>query len=149
MKKTAAFTLIEILITTAIIMVISSLGLAAYNDFNNRQTLDGVASQIKNDLRQTRGWAMNGRKTDDCDGDLTGYRVNFNPTASTYSAYMVCTNNTILVNTFSYDEAVNLDYDGNFTFAVLNGAIGQAVSMNLSLGARQGELIISANGEIN
>jgi type II secretory pathway pseudopilin PulG len=150
MKRTVGFTLIEILVTTTIIMLISSLGLAAYNDFNNRQTLDGVASQIKNDLRQIRGWAMNGKKSSGCNGDLIGYQVTFDPNAHTYRVALLCPN-PITINTFSYDTRITLSGDPTnvFVFAALDGSTNEEVTINLSLGARQGELTINSNGEIN
>ena len=145
------FTLIELLVASAIIIILAGGGLAAYLDFNNRQILDTTADELKNNLRQARGWAMAGRKMADCNGNLVGYQVQFDTTNSQYKISIICPN-TVWVTTFSYNSKVNLSLGRNpFVFQVLTGETGvkNAFNITLSLGSRSKRLEIKSNGEIN
>jgi len=148
MRKTAGLTLVEILVTSAIIMTIAGFSLAAYSDFNNRQILNSTTDELKNNLRQARGWAMAGRKTAGCIGDLLGYRFSFIG-ADQYSVEVVC-DDTIVVNNFSYDDKVSIDPEqDSFTFQALTGETGHQFEIRLVLGARSRSLNINSNGEVN
>jgi len=148
MRKTAGLTLVEILVTSAIIMTIAGFSLAAYSDFNNRQILNSTTDELKNNLRQARGWAMAGRKTAGCIGDLLGYRFSFIG-ADQYSVEVVC-DDTIVVNNFSYDDKVSIDPEqDSFTFQALTGETGHQFEIRLVLGARSRSLNINFNGEVN
>lgn len=149
MKKITGLTLIEILVTSTIIMTISGLGLAAYNDFNNRQILNATADELKNNLRQARGWAMAGRKPSECIGNLSGYQVSFLPDFHQYQVKAFCPNE-VSVHTFSYSDKVTINPDlSSFLFQALTGETGQTIIINLLLGSRTRQLNININGEIN
>lgn len=150
MKKTIGFTLIEILVTSAIIALLAGVGLAAYLDFNDRQILDTTANELKNNLRQARGWAMAGRKMGNCTGDLIGYQVSF-LSGFQYQVKALCPNE-VLVNTFSYSNKVTINpSSSSFLFQALTGETDQiqTININLSLGSRTKQLTIGTNGEIN
>lgn len=148
MKKITGLTLIEILVTSTIIMTIFGLGLAAYNDFNNRQTLNATADELKNNLRQARGWAMAGRKPSECTGNLSGYQVSFLPDFQ-YQVKAFCPNE-VSVRVFSYSDKVTINPNpSSFLFQALTGQTGQAITIDLSLGSRTRQLNINTNGEIN
>ncbi|KUK79543.1 MAG: hypothetical protein XD95_0308 [Microgenomates bacterium 39_7] len=157
MKKAPGLTLIEILVTSAIIMTVSGLGLAAYNNFNNRQILNATADELKNNLRQARGWAMAGRKFSYCneneDDRLVNYQISFFPDDHKYGIALTCLsnpNNPILINSFSYDGKVTINSDQSpIVFSPLTGETGQVITINLSLGSRSRQLNINTNGEIN
>jgi len=149
MKKTIGLTLVEILVTSAIVMTISGLGLAAYNDFNNRQILNATADELKNNLRQVRGWAMAGRKMTGCTDTLSGYQISFSPGDCQYQVAVLCPNE-IAVNTFSYSDKVTISYDHqSFVFQALTGETGDQIQIDLVLGTRSKSLNINTNGEIN
>jgi Tfp pilus assembly protein FimT len=148
MKKTIGLTLVEILVTSAIVMTISGLGLAAYNDFNNRQILNATADELKNNLRQVRGWAMAGRKMTGCTDTLSGYQISFSPDDYQYQVAVLCPNE-IAVNTFSYSDKVTISYDQSFVFQALTGETGDQIQIDLVLGTRSKSLNINTNGEIN
>jgi len=148
MRKTTGLTLVEILVTSAIIMTIAGFSLAAYTDFNNRQILNSTADELKNNLRQARGWAMAGRKAAGCTGDLSGYRVSFLPNFQ-YRTEAVCPG-TVLINTFSYSDKVGIvSEQDSFTFQALTGETGHQFEIRLVLGARSRSLNINSNGEVN
>ncbi len=155
MKKTAGLTLIEILVTSAIIMTVSGLGLAAYINFNNRQVLNATTDELKNNLRQARGWAMAGRKFGYCDEDdrLANYQISFSPDDYEYEIALTCLeslDNSISINSFSYDGKVTINSDQSpVVFSPLTGETGQTITIDLSLGSRTRQLNINTNGEIN
>ena len=147
MKKTAGLTLIELLVSSAIIALVAGSGLAAYIDFNNRQILNTAADELKNNLRQARGFAMAGRKIAGCNGDLVGYQFSFLP-GKQYQVDMICSD-IVIVNTFSYNEKVIIPSKNPFTFQALTGATEEnKFSILLSLGTKVKLLTVDANGEI-
>lgn len=148
MRKTVGLTLVEILVSLAIIMTIAGLSLAAYTDFNNRQILNSTADELKNNLRQARGWAMAGWKQSDCTGTLSGYKISFNPDDYQYQVAVLCPNE-IAVNTFSYSDKVTINYDQSFVFQALTGETGDQIQIDLVLGTRSKSLNINSNGEVN
>ncbi|MDD3679641.1 MAG: hypothetical protein PHX72_02210 [Candidatus Shapirobacteria bacterium] len=149
MRKFIGLTLIEILVSSAVIMVVSGLGLAAYNNFNNRQLLDTTTNELRNNLRQVRGWAMAGKKADDCAGGLEGYQFSFGSVSGEYRAYMVCPG-PVIVGTFFYDGRVAINSPSStIFFQALTGETGENINISLSLGSRTRQLNIETNGEIN
>lgn len=62
--KHSGFTLIELIIALSIIGLLSTLGLAYYQDFNRRQIVVQVAKDLKNNLRLAQSKALTGEK--DC-----------------------------------------------------------------------------------
>mgnify|MGYP001580777686 CR=1 FL=1 len=75
---TRGFTFIELLVVIAITILLSSLGLAAYNQFNNRQIVKRNGAAITDLLRLAQIKALTGEKpsTGACSSEtLWGYRV--------------------------------------------------------------------------
>ncbi len=161
MKRSFGFTLIEILVSSAIIVLLAGGGLAAYLDFNNRQILDTTASELKNNLRQARGWAMAGKKFSYCgdsDDRLANYKVSFYPSGHRYEVTLTCLKNlgvpvleSSLVSSFSYDEKVTISPERSpFIFLPLTGETDvSSFNITLSLGSRSRVLTVNTNGEIN
>jgi prepilin-type N-terminal cleavage/methylation domain-containing protein len=58
----SGITLIELLLVIAMIGIITAYGLSSYNEFNKRQTVKGVAQNLKNDLRSAENKALTGEK---------------------------------------------------------------------------------------
>jgi len=145
------FTLIELLVTTSIILLLAGFGLASWQAFNEQQTLDAAAQDLKNNLRQARGWAMSVRKVA-CESKISaGYEVDFN-NVDGYRIREKCDN---AINgewqTFSYPGGVFDDYNGSFVFLPLTGATtltADSVTVTLSLGGRTRAVLIRKNGEI-
>lgn len=90
LKNDLGFTLIEILIVVAIIGVLTTVGIASYNNFNERRIIEKAASDLKLYIRLAASKAMNNEKDcsvcggadDNCttnDGDLSldGWYIDF------------------------------------------------------------------------
>jgi len=150
-KYQPAFTLIELLVTTSIILLLAGFGLASWQTFNQQQTLDAAAQDLKNNLRLARSWAMAVKKVACVGTKITaGYEVDFN-IANGYRFREKCadTSNGAWQN-FFYPEGVADDYNGNFVFAPLTGAtnLSADITIILNLGTRSKTVTIRKNGEI-
>lgn len=69
----AGFTFVETLVVATIAIVIFSLGLTKYNEFNRRQIVLQAAEAMESDLRLAQNKAFAGEKN--CDGPLLGQKV--------------------------------------------------------------------------
>lgn len=54
MNRQHGFTLVEVLLSVAIISVLAGLSLPVYQSFNNRNELDIIAQSLANDLRRAQ-----------------------------------------------------------------------------------------------
>ena len=152
-KYKPAFTLIELLVTTSIIMLIAGFGLASWRTFNQQQTLDAAAQDLKNNLRLARSWAMTVKKVD-CVGTSGGYKVDFSGDTGDNADYGIkemCGDSEVgNWQNFSYPEDVADDYDGSFVFAPLKGTKNPPgdIEITLRLSGREKKVYIKTNGEI-
>src|SRR3990167_8527736 len=102
------FSLIELLVVVAIIGILSSGAIAAYNNFNKAQVVRRAALNLKSDLRESQNRATSGVKHADCradgiispppdntdDYDLKGHYVGFDTAVGSETKYdraQICT----------------------------------------------------------
>ncbi len=64
-RNCSGFTFVELLVVLAIIGLITTIGIASYNSFNEQRVLDKTAYELKNQLRLARSRAISGEK--DCE----------------------------------------------------------------------------------
>jgi len=147
MKIKPGFTLIELLVTSAIIMILAGAGLAAYNNFNDKQTLDAAAMELKNNLRMARSWAMVVKKS--CDETADGYQVSFK--ASNYSIQEKCGGSLRGSPQISYyPSGVTGSVPSSFIFKPLTGETGVddiTIALTLKL-LEPKKVTIKTNGKI-
>ena len=86
--RQAGFTLIEILVSVTLLLLMSGLLVAGYNNFNDTQAVKQAATSVKSNLRAIRTDASFGKKPDGCE-TLVGYTIEF-PDESTYQAVALC-----------------------------------------------------------
>jgi type II secretory pathway pseudopilin PulG len=117
-----SFTLIELLITTAIIFVFSGLSLAYYNNFTQQQTLKKEAQKLVNIFELAKKKASAGDLSGlTCDGGFNGYQVNV--TNSSYSLLLRCGGTSVSPAVFSYSFPNNISItsgSGDYYFRELN-----------------------------
>lgn len=82
------FTIIELIVSVVIILLMTGLLIAGYNQFNSNQVVIQAASSFTNNLRAVRTNARSGLKPSGCD-TLIAYQVTFS-TDSTYSSQAIC-----------------------------------------------------------
>lgn len=73
-----AFTLIEVIIVTAIILLFSGLLLAQYNNFTQQQNLRAEAQKLVNILELARKKTLSKETIPSCGGAFNGYKLTIN-----------------------------------------------------------------------
>lgn len=143
------FTLIELLVSASIILLLTGMGVAAYNRFNESQTLKQEAEDLRNNLRLAQAKALSQEKPASCTGSLAGYEVSF-PNNTEYQILARC-GNTISLAQVKLKGGVRKT-SGNFS--VLFKLLGQGVDISggnsviLTLGSNSQTVTVLAGGEI-
>lgn len=130
-SQSHGFTLIEIIVSVAILLVLSALFIANYNGFIGSQTVRRAASDLVTNLQAARTSASAGVKPEGCD-TLVGYVVNF-PTNGSYTTQALCNVGTVGdVTTYKLPTSVTFSPTPQaITFYALNK--GASVDQTISL----------------
>lgn len=149
------YTLIELLVIFTIIGILSTVGIASYNGFNQRQTLKQAALNLKNDLRVAQNKAMAGEKLT-CSA-LNGYQVSFtNPNlpADPLSHYQLeagCSDGTTFVISSTVDFPKGVTFNPLPTplmFKVLGLGVVSEQTICVSGFGQWYKLVVTSSGEI-
>jgi prepilin-type N-terminal cleavage/methylation domain-containing protein len=86
------YTFIELLVAISIMGIISTVGIASFVNYNDKQVMEGTASDVANFYILARQRAISQVKPDQCSttDSLSGYRVVLNTSTSTYQLSVVC-----------------------------------------------------------
>lgn len=142
------FTLIELLVSITIVTILSSIGLAAFSQFNRRQVVISAARTFSSDLRLAQNKADNNEKPTGCGGNLLGYRVNV--TAGGYAITAHCTSNFVPIKSVTFPSPV--EKINGFTeveFRTLRGSVIGGGSIILSAYNFNKTITINWGGEIS
>jgi prepilin-type N-terminal cleavage/methylation domain-containing protein len=101
------YTIVEILISMAIIGTIFTLGYVGFRDFSRRQILSAAQSMIIDDLHLAREQAIAGKKPADCTGSLNGY--SFQVLTDGYEVVADCSISDAAIKQVSLSEGLTLD----------------------------------------
>ena len=104
----AGFTFIELLVSVGILGIISTIGVASYNNFNDQRVVEKAAEELKTNLRLVQSKAMNNEKdTTICSASsLLGWYANL----ANQTYYGQCDTNSFGTNTL---VDLDLNDDGN------------------------------------
>lgn len=92
------FTLIEIVVVLAVLMVIASTSFVGFNRYNQTQRLNSATEDLRNNLNEARSNSLSGFIFQCTSSQsLYGYKMNVD-SATSYSIYVICQDNTTLVN---------------------------------------------------
>lgn len=142
------FTLIELLLAVSFIGILTAIGLASYNNYNQTQILKQAASDLKSNLRLAQNRAIAGEKPTGC-GVLDGYQVSF--TAANYTVQALCSGSPLgTVSTFNLPAGVSLTSPPSpVLFKVLGlGTNIPSFTITLSGFGKTESVIITPTGEI-
>lgn len=116
------FTLIEIIVSVALLLLLSGLFIANYNGFSTAQTVRQSTSNLIMNLQAVRTSASAGVKPTGCD-TLVGYIVNFSSDAVTYTAQASCLVGDVgEIKTYTLPTGVKFaSVPDTITFYALNG----------------------------
>lgn len=171
MQKILGFSLIEVLVSTLIILTLSGIGIASFNNFSQDQAIKQAAADLKNNLRLAQNKAITGEKlcgpeacggtNSICDGEeeelsLSGWEVGFTlgseDIPSSYEIYGVCGDNHFSRQTFSLPRKIYIGYisssDNKVRFKAFPGGVQNSVDICLGGYGRRYKLSISLSGEI-
>jgi len=135
-SESNGFTLIELIVVISIIILISGLTLAYYNNFTEQQKLDGETNKIVSIIELAKRMAfVSDLQNIDCQG-FSGYTVSF--AASSYSMKLVCTPvcvETRCSRTFALSSSnFTLTSDSpTLTFKPMYSGIEPATGINITL----------------
>lgn len=142
------FTLIELLVVAAIIGVLTSIGVASYNNFNERRIVEKVAEELKTNLRLAQSKAMNNEKdTSFCGGDvLDGWYVEYIDSSS-YKLYGQCGGSEFGTQTITLENA---RFDNNFGIIQFKplGGIDLSCERVISINSGLETVTINPSGDI-
>jgi prepilin-type N-terminal cleavage/methylation domain-containing protein len=140
-------TLIELMVVMAIIALLSGGSLAAYNSFNQTQTLKAAAEDLKNNLRLAQGKALSQEKPGGC-SILDGYQVEIS--SSAYLIRPLC--GTLPFGTgraFSLPAGITLSTTASpLVFRILGGGATDAVITISGFGKPPLTVTVTKTGEI-
>lgn len=167
--KLLGFTLIELIVTTTIIIILTTIGISSYNNMNETQTLRDAASDLKNNLRMTQNKVAAGEKIcgsgvnacgganetcgdEDAEIPLSGWRIEFN--VNSYRIYGICGSNEFNSKTYSVlgNPKVTISYPlatETLTFKAFPTTVVNAGNICLSGFNKYYKITVSKSGEIN
>jgi Tfp pilus assembly protein FimT len=145
---TRGFTLIEMLVATAISMFLVGGGIAGYIQFNDRQTVVAGGKQLHSLLRTAQKKAMVGDKPVGCDV-LHGYQVRTTNNSGQLTVYADCNNQDYLVITENMPGSVTAKSTSTVVFTVLHGGVTGATTLRVGQSTTIYEIDITAGGEIS
>lgn len=157
-KNFNAYTLIELLVVMTISIVIFGVGIAGFREFSRRQSLTGIAKQIKADLRLAQQFAITGQKPSvdylesavSCTrlSSYTFSRIN----SFTYQIIANCTNANHIIKNVDMPQDITISA-GSVVFKALGQgttlAASQTFTITNTLSGISGTVIVGVGGDIN
>ena len=155
-KPRSGYSLVELIISISIMLVLVGGGLAAYREFDARQSLVNGGRDLASNLRVAQKKAQAGEKPNspECINDtLESWRV-FNQTGSTtaYSIRAICGGQVSSTPTqdFTLPQDVEIS-SGDFSldFAVLSGKLSSSQTIILAKNSEVFSVQVTSAGGIN
>lgn len=146
------YTLIEMMMSVAIIAVVVSGGFAAYSSYTKRQALVNEGGVFVSLAREVQKRAQSGEKPDDCgEEQLQGWRMVIESDGYGFGAYCGEGINEIYVEVDSraLNGGVGLVTTGNIEFEVLSGMVSGIDDVRFELNGDVYQVQISSAGGIN
>lgn len=145
------FTLIELVISVAIMGMLVAGGIAAYRTFNTRQLVMSAGKEYVQLLRVAQKKAKSGEKPAGCT-TLAGYRVSVVANGSRASTYALCDGGSvsILDNEKDFPSEVIFSQNATLDFQVLFGGVvgyGTVTITNVTASSSY-EIQITSEGSI-
>lgn len=118
------FTVIELLVAVSIFIVLATIGMVSYSDFNRRQQITQSAKEVQTFLRSAQKKARVGERPAGC-SSLRGYRVQAHASLLRLILSAECAGATPLVEiaTFELPHNTRLSAATDISFNVLAGGV--------------------------
>lgn len=154
----AGFTLIEILLSIAIIAVITGSSYAVLIRFSRQQNLGSAYGVFKNNLNLAKSLASSQVVSCDVNQTLVGYRLFFPPDRTSYQIQTVCYNGSTqvfnVVRNSKLPSGITVSSDFSpILFLVISGQVeglppGQRATITLSGSGASQTITVFQNGRI-
>ncbi len=142
------FTLLEMLIATVVMMMMTGIGLASYLRFTERQTLRNAGKELQTYMRAAQSRARSGDRPTGC-AQLFGYAVTGANGGVQIQLSAVCENGVeVVTDTYTLPSGSTLGGALDMTFGSLKGGVTGAGTVTLISGAQEYEFTVSQGGEI-
>lgn len=116
------FTLLELVISVAIMMLLVGMGVATYLQFNERQQVTSAAKELQELMRSAQTRSRSGDVPPGC-GTLSGYLIEGFVGSSQILMYAVCSGGNILRSSLTLTGGVAPVAGINMTFQNLKGGV--------------------------
>ena len=151
-KLSAGYTLIELLVSTTIVMLVVSGGLVSYRRFDDKQKLVSASRQIESSLRDVQKRAQSGQKPETGCTQLSGWRFTKGTSyqAGTYSLHPECApEGTLPGTTYTLPAGVTINESSvSILFQVLSGKADAPKTINLVTQQGNQRLSVNQSGSI-
>lgn len=128
-KKEHGFTLVEMIVTISIMLMVAGGGIAAFINFNDKQTVQVAVKDLQTLLRAAQTKAKVGENAEGCRTDylptvlsLRSYRVNVDEDTNTAILSAVCTDQKFPpYGRIEYIERSRINFDSNVSARIQGG----------------------------
>lgn len=146
------FTMIELLVVITIITLLVGGGIAAFIEFNDRQTLQAAAKDVQSIFRTAQKRARSGAKPEGCD-QLDGFSVRGQAGGNSYQLIAICTlpsgSTEIVTQSYTFDPNVSFESNLDLKFQALHGGVTGAGSVILSSsGGKSYQFLVDQGGAV-
>lgn len=152
-KKNTGFTLIEVIISIAIIGIISSTTVVTFNRFSSRQNLNIAYDDVKNALSEAKSNSAS-QVIISCTENLLGYEVVFNAVNKTYSINEACSQPLAdpVVKTYKLPSGINFNNNVSPPSIMFNtltgGSNGGSVTLTNGTASQNKSIMVESTGII-
>ncbi|MFH1959031.1 MAG: prepilin-type N-terminal cleavage/methylation domain-containing protein [Patescibacteria group bacterium] len=149
----SGFTLIELIVVTAIILLITGGGIASFINFNDKQQVVNSAKEMQGYLRTAQTFSRIGETPDGCD-KLNGYIVRSVDAGASKQIKIIanCRGGEIQRNSFDLLDGTTLSSEIEITFLVLHGGIAGDDSITVEVTNNSDSItyqfVVTPGGEI-
>lgn len=157
MTSKKGFTIIELLVVTAISAILFAVAIAGFSSSNRRSELITAMEQFTADIRSAQKSASAGEKACPTATDtLTGYTVSFAASGTSYNIVQVCTPGADTTTTKKLPTGVTFSTAGSVTFGTVRGLVTLStttppltITLTQGSGGYQQSLTITQAGVMN
>lgn len=148
-KFYSGFTLIELVVVTGILLLITGGGIASFIKFNGKQQVLNGGKELQSYLRMAQTLIRVGEKPAGCDV-LTGYKVMSLDVGAVKEVKVlaVCDSGDIEKSSFLLPESTTLSNDIDITFLGLHGGVIGATTIEVIGANRTYSFEVTQGGEI-
>lgn len=134
--NTKGYTLVEVMVSSLLILMVVGGGIAAYRNFEQKQAIVNAGRQFAVTLRATQKRAQSGEKPDECGTqNLDGWQVDKQINDDHYTTVAICDGVEVVASKKQHDLPGGVSFeqdDFNFIFEVISGNVDNPVSVQLN-----------------